>query len=333
MKNATLTDIARGLKLSPSTVSKALNDHPAIKAETKDLVRKYADKVGYRPNPIARSLKNNRSTTIGIIVPEIKHDFFASAISGIEEVAFGSGYTILLCQSNENYEREVVHTSVLMHHRVAGVIASIAQNTRSVDHFRDLQARNIPLVFFDRAPDDIEATKVVIDDYQSAFDAVTYLIDKGYTRIAHLAGPKDLGICMRRMHGYADALRKREFEVDDRMIRHGGLHEQNGYDSMDAWIRAGTIPDAIFAVNDPVAIGAFQRIREEGLRIPDDVAIVGFSNNKITTLIDPQMTTIDQPSFEMGRKAAALLIEIIENDGTPVQEVVLHAALVPRGSA
>ena len=194
-KNATIIDIAKKIGISVSTVSRALSDHPDIKNETKELVRKIAEELNYTPNTIAKSLKNNRSTTIGVIVPEIKHDFFSSAISGIEEVAYESGYTIILCQSNESYKREVINTQELIHHRVAGVIVSIAQNTKDGEHFQDLLRRRIPLVFFDRVCDDVMASKVMIDDYKCAFNAVTYLVSRGYKRIAHFAGPEELFIC------------------------------------------------------------------------------------------------------------------------------------------
>ena len=195
MNHSTITDIAKKLGISPSTVSRALSDHPDISSKTKKQVQKIAKELNYTPNPIAQSLKKNRTSTIGIIVPEIKHDFFSSAISGIEEVAYQSGYTIILCQSNESFEREVVNTNMLMHHRVAGVIVSISQNTKRGDHFRDLIERGIPLVFFDRACEDVKASKVVIDDAKSAYQAVSYLIKKGYKRIAHFAGPIGLEIC------------------------------------------------------------------------------------------------------------------------------------------
>jgi DNA-binding LacI/PurR family transcriptional regulator len=305
-KHTTITDIAKRLGISPSTVSRALGDHPDIKEETKDQVRKVAKKLRYFPNLIAQSLKNNQTTTIGVIVPEIKHDFFSSAISGIEEVAYQSGYTIIVCQSNESYEREVLNTNMLMHHRVVGVIVSISQNTKNGEHFQDLIRRKIPLVFFDRACNDVKASKVIIDDYKSAFDAVTYLINKGYKRIAHFSGPKELGICKNRANGYADALKQVHMSSQKEFIRYGGLHEQDGYNSMDALLKEKMIPDAIFAVNDPVAIGAFQRIKEANLKIPDDIAIMGFSNNKITSLVDPPLTTVDQPSFEMGKKSAEM---------------------------
>jgi DNA-binding LacI/PurR family transcriptional regulator len=332
MKHATIIDIARRLGISPSTVSRALNDHPDIRRETKERVRKIARELRYSPNPIAQSLKTSRTTTIGVIVPEIKHDFFSSAISGIEEVAYHAGYTIIVCQSNESFEREVVNTNVLMHHRVAGVIVSISQNTKSGDHFQDLLRRKIPLVFFDRACEDVAASKVIVDDYRSAYDAVCYLIRRGYKRIAHLAGPKELGICCRRWKGYVDALKSAGFPFVPEHVRYGGLHEQDGYESMDSMLKETPLPDAVFAVNDPVAIGAFQRLREAGLRIPADIAIMGFSNNKITSLIDPPLTTVDQPSFEMGRKSAEILINIIENKESVPRTLVLDTRLIERES-
>jgi DNA-binding LacI/PurR family transcriptional regulator len=332
MKPITIVDIAKRLEISPSTVSRALSDHPDIKKETKEQVRRVAKELRYFPNPIAQSLKSSRTTTIGVIVPEIEHDFFSSAISGIEEVAYQSGYTIIVCQSNESYEREVVNTNVLMHHRVAGVIVSISQNTKNGDHFQDLIRRRIPLVFFDRVCEDVVASKVVIDDYKSAFEAVTYLIGRGYRKIAHFAGPKELDICKKRLRGYVEALQQAHFPVLNEFVRYGGLHEQDGYNSLDYLLQHNMVPDAIFSVNDPVAIGAFQRIKEAGLKIPGDIALIGFSNNKITSLIDPQLTTVDQPSFEMGKKAAGLLISAIEDNVSEPTTVVLDAKLIIRES-
>jgi LacI family transcriptional regulator len=334
MKQSTITDIAKKLGISPSTVSRALSDHPDISPKTKKQVQKIAKELNFTPNPIAQSLKNNRTSTIGIIVPEIKHDFFSSAISGIEEVAYQSGYTIILCQSNESFEREVINTNMLMHHRVAGVIVSISQNTKRGDHFRDLIERGIPLVFFDRACEEVKASKVVIDDAKCAYDAVSYLIKKGYKRIAHFAGPIGLEICKKRLNGYKEALKNAKLHFEESLIQYGGLHEQDGYNSMEFLLKKKLIPDAIFAVNDPVAIGAFQRIKESHLKIPKDIAIIGFSNNKITTLVDPPLTTVNQPSFEMGKKAAEILIGQIENKNKSLapKTIVLKAELIIRGS-
>jgi DNA-binding LacI/PurR family transcriptional regulator len=331
-KHATIIDIAKRLGISPSTVSRALSDHPDIKKETKAQVKKIAKELRYSPNQMAQSLKNNRTTTIGVIVPEIKHDFFSSAISGIEEVAYKSGYTIILCQSNESYEREVLNANLLVNHRVAGVVVSISQDTKDGEHFNDLLRRKIPLVFFDRVCNDVIASKVVIDDYRSAFDAVTYLIGKGYKKIAHFAGPKELGICKNRRIGYFDALKKVHSTSLNGFVRYGGLHEQDGYNSMNTLLKENMLPDAIFAVNDPVAIGAYQRIKEAQLNIPDDIAVMGFSNNKITSLIDPQLTTVDQPSFEMRRKSAEILINMIEDKFIKPMICVLDTKLIIRGS-
>ena len=334
MKHTTIIDIAKILKISASTVSRALSDHPDIKEETKIQVRKLAKKLDYSPNPIARSLKNNRTTAIGVIVPEIEHDFFASAINGIEEVAYHAGYTIIVCQSNESFEREIINTNALIQQRVAGIIASISQSTTSGEHFKNVINRGIPLVFFDRACEDITASKVIIDDVQSSFNAVNYLIGKGYKKIAHFAGPRSLEICKRRLNGYTDALKKSGITVNKEFVRYGGLHEIDGYNSMDYLLKNNMMPDAVFAVNDPVAIGAFQRIKEAGLKIPGDIGIVGFSNNKITNLIDPKLTTVDQPSFEMGKRATEILINTIENSAKKIkpQIVILEAKLIVRES-
>jgi DNA-binding LacI/PurR family transcriptional regulator len=219
-----------------------------------------------------------------------------------------------------------------MHHRVAGVLVSISQNTKCGDHFQDLIRRRIPLVFFDRVCEDVVASKVVIDDYRSAFDAVSFLIEKKYKRIAHFGGPKELDICKKRWLGYIDALKRADICLQNGYVRYGGMHEQDGYTSMDSMLKEKLIPDAIFAVNDPVAIGAFQRIKEAKLKIPDDVAIIGFSNNKNTSLIDPQITTVDQPSFEMGKKSAEMLINIIGNKMVEPETIVLDTTLLVRGS-
>jgi LacI family transcriptional regulator len=217
-----------------------------------------------------------------------------------------------LCQSNESYEREVLNTNVLMHHRVAGIIVSISQNTKNGEHFQDLLRRRIPLVFFDRVCDDVMASKVMIDDYKCAFDAVTYLLRRGYKRIAHFAGPKGLFVCRKRLSGYSNALKQSQIFLNDGFVQYGGMHEQDGYNSMNCLLNENIIPDAIFAVNDPVALGAYQRIKEAKLKIPGDIAIMGFSNNKITGLVDPQITTIDQPSFGMEKKLQRYLFKLLK---------------------
>ncbi len=331
-RQTTIVDIAKKLGISTSTVSRALKDHPDIKKGTKDLVKKIAVELNYSPNPIAQSLKSSSTRTIGVIVPEIKHDFFSSAISGIEEIAYRKGYTIILSQSNESYEREVINTNALLQHRVAGLIVSISQTTTNSGHFKNVLNRKVPLVFFDRVCDDVNTHKILIDDYQCAYDSVTYLIKKGYKRIAHFSGPKELAICQKRYKGYRDALEKACILLPNEFVQFGGMHEHNGYDAMNNMFKNNILPDAIFSVNDPVAIGAFQRIKEQKLRIPNDIAILGFSDNKIASLVEPQLTTVHQPSFEMGKISAEILIDTIENKITEPKIIVLEASLIIRES-
>ena len=206
MTPATIKDLARELKLSPSTVSRALRDHPDISPKTKKRVVSLADKLDYHPDSIAQSLQTKKTKTIGVIVPEIKQPFFASVINGIEELAYAAGYTIIVCQSNETADREVLVTRSLGSHRVAGLLVSLSRSTENLDHFKVLQRRGVPIVFFDRVSNDIEASKVVVDDYKGAFDVVEHLIKSGYNRFAHLAGPKNLSISKFRLKGYTDAL-------------------------------------------------------------------------------------------------------------------------------
>lgn len=334
LKPKTLSDIAKELNISASTVSRALNNHPDVNQSTKDLVKNLAHEMGFVPNPIARSLRKNSTSTIGVIVPEIKHDFFSSAISGIEEIAYRSGYTIIVCQSNESYERECINTKALINHRVAGMIVSISQSTQNSDHFNEIIKRGIPLIFFDRVCKDVNAHKVIIDDRKSAYNAVKYLTESGYKRIAHFAGPASLDICSLRKNGYMDACNEAGLDLGESLIFYGGLHENDGYSSMEKILDNKIEIDAIFAVNDPVAVGAFQKIKEAGLKIPGDIGIVGFSNNIITNLVDPPLTTINQPSFNMGKRAAEMLLERINNPGQIIEPrtEVLEAELIIRKS-
>lgn len=311
MKQVTIKNIARKLNLSASTISRALNDHPDIHTKTKKLVKKTAVELGYNPNIIARSLKSSRSNQIGVIVPEIRHDFFANAISGIEEVAYQKGYTIIIAQSNEQQEREMINLDSMYLHRVSGILVSISQTTTDSGHFKRLLERGVKMVFFDRVCTDLNVPKVHIDDCESSFKVVEYLLKKGFKKIIHFAGPQTLEICVNRRLGYEKALR--EYNVNyDPIVFTGGMHESDGYNNIDKLLGTGISSCAIFAVNDPVAVGAIKRLKELRIDVPEQIGIIGFSNNPITELISPTLTTVDQHAFEMGRKAAEILIDEIE---------------------
>jgi len=336
LARTTIKDIAEKLNLSPSTVSRALHDNPEISRITKKNVLNVAKEMNYHPNMLARSLIKQRSQTIGVIVPEIKHSFFSAVISGIEGVAYDAGYVIILCESNENYEREVLNTKALVNNQIAGLIVSITQSTKESSHFKFLQRVGIPLVFFDRVCDDIETSKVLVDDYGGGYKAVEYLIKSGYKRIAHLGGADHLSISRDRYTGYLDALNTFDIPFDKDLVYFGGFHELNGVNGMQLLLDLKKPPDAVFAVNDPVAIGAFEVIKKRDLKIPEDIAVIGFSNNPISAIVDPPLTTIDQPAFELGKIAAKILLNhILAKDEKrlfkPVREV-LETKLVIRKS-
>ncbi len=293
-----------------------------------------AEELDYHPNSIAQSLQKRSSRTIGVIVPAIKHYFFAAVISGIEDVFYEAGYTITVCQSNENYEREVINTRALVSNRVAGLLISISQTTRKSDHFKMLQRRGIPFVFFDRACEDINVDKVVVNDYEGAFKAVEHLILRGYKRIAHLAGPKHISISKDRFRGYLDALKKYNRPFEEELLVCGGFNEEDGILGFQKLRQMKKLPDAIFAVNDPVAMGAFMQIKEMGLKIPDDIALVGFSDIPGVSLLDPPLTTVAQPQYQIGQVAAKMLLQQIDHgpESDVPQIEILKTKLIVRKS-
>ncbi len=335
MSRITIKDIAKKLSVSPSTVSRALRDHPDISKETKQLIARTAEELDYFPDSLAQGLKSRRTNTIGLIVPEIKHHFFSSAISGIEDVTYNSGFTILVCQSNEDVEREKINLKALVSNRIAGLLVSISQTTTDITHFDILKKRGIPVVFFDRTLENMPGSRVVVDDCNGAYNAVTHLIRNGYKRIAHIAGPENISIGKQRFEGYRQALADHNMPcLEERVIR-GGFRQADGEAAADRLIRMETPPDAVFAVNDPVAIGAFIRLKKHKIDIPGEMALVGFSNNPVSSLIDPPLTTVEQPSYEIGRDAARLLLKQIKQEGPrkPDIEHILKTKLIIRQSS
>lgn len=330
----TIKDIARILGISPSTVSRALKDHPDINSDTKKAVNELANKLKYQPNAVALSLKNSRSNTIGIIIPEIVHYFFSSVISGIEDIASQRGYTVIICQSNESFDREVANAKTLLSHRVDGILISISKQTNTFTHFQNLQEGGIPLVFFDRIAPGINADQVIIDDIEASYDATRHLIENGCKRIAHFAGPQSLLIGRNRLQGYINALTEAGLPVDNRLIIQADTFEK-ARNTVGQLLDSGTIPDGIFAVNDMTAIGAMQTIQKRGLRIPEDVSIVGFSDGYLSGVTDPHLSSVDQHGYEMGTMAAEMLFKRILSDETEyIPEIkTLKANLIVRGSS
>jgi DNA-binding LacI/PurR family transcriptional regulator len=303
----TIKDIAKELGLSPSTVSRALKDHPDISFETKRAVNDLARKLKYKPNEIALSLKHSRSNIIGVIIPEIVHYFFSSVISGIDDLAYTNDYNVMVAQTNENFEREVHCAQGMLSSRVAGVLVSISKNTKDCEHLKNLEQNGIPVVFFDRVCDQTNIDKVVVDDFEGAYRAVEYLIKTGCRKIAHYAAGQHLLIGRNRQNGYLHALFKNGIPVDDGLIFKCDDYKE-GLELTEKLIRSGKIPDAIFAVNDMTAIGAMMAIKNMGLKIPDDISIIGFTNGLISNITEPPLSTIEQHGYEMGQIAVRLLL-------------------------
>jgi LacI family transcriptional regulator len=309
----TIKDIARALNISPSTVSRALKNHPDISQDTKDLVNKYAKDFNYKPNTLALSLRMSRNNTIGVIIPEIVHYFFSSILSGIEQVANAEGYNVIICQSDENYEKEVRNTKALVATRVSGVLASLAKHTTNYDHFQDIIDSDIPLVFFDRICIGLNTDRVVVDDYAGAFTAVEYLIQTGCKRIAFYSSPFHLEISKNRKNGYMDALRKYNLPVDESLIRVCDTREEAIIITPEILDRPNR-PDGFFAINDHCAAGILYAAKLAKLRVPKDVAIMGFSDGELAKACDPMLSTVEQHGFEIGKHAAKLLINKINGE-------------------
>lgn len=335
----TIKDIARELGISPSTVSRALKDHPDISPETKKAVNELAEKLNYQPNIVALSLRQSKTNTIGVIIPEIVHFFFSTVISGIEDVANKAGYNVIITQSNELVEREKASIKTLFNSRVDGMLISLSRETNAYDHIDNILAKGVPMVFFDRVYNTINSSKVIVDDLSGAKDATQHLIDQGCKRIAHIEGPPNLDITKQRLEGYLEVLKENKIPVDQELIvscPSGTIEE--GKSATEKLLKLGNRPDAIFATNDPAAMGAMQAIKEAGLSIPNDIAVVGFSNWIFSALLDPSLSSVDQPGFEMGQEAAKLLIRQIgvkSKDNTePTPETkVLKTRLIVRDSS
>jgi len=330
--NVTIKDIARELGISPSTVSRALKDHPDISPDTKKLVNSLADKWNYIPNPIALSLKGGSTKTIGIIVPEIVHYFFSTVISGIEDYADERGYNVMICQSNESYEKEVKSVQTLVNSHVDGILVSVAKLSRNMEHFRELRRKDIPMVFFDRICDELDSDRVVVDDEEGAYSAVKHLILEGKRRIIHLSGPPNLPISKNRIEGYIKALNEFQGQVqEENIVKCDNIEEANWI--IPSLLKRTPHPDAFFCVNDLTASKALKIVKAHGFKVPEDIAIVGFTNGQISKLTDPGLSTVDQHGYEIGQEAAKLMLDRIDEKKRPYITRIIKTELIVRGSS
>jgi LacI family transcriptional regulator len=335
IKKATVHDIALKLGITASTVSRALNDHPRISAATKKLVLKTAKEVNYQPNHIAAALRMGKSRLVGVIVPTANRNFFSSVVRGIDEIADSLGYRVILCQSYENYEKEVQTINALLSARVDGIIVSIAKNTEKFDHFQGVIDKGIPLVLFDRITDQIEVNQVVLDDYWASYKAVEHLIGQGYRHIAHFTSPRKINIYKERLRGYVDALTAHRLPVDPLLIVESNMQLEDGQQSVRHLLDGGLKFDAIFSAADYAAMGALQVLKEKNIHVPREVGIVGFGNEPFTSFTDPPLSTVDQTSIAMGHVTAELFFELLKADPKKFipQKSVLKPELIIRASS
>lgn len=307
----TISDIAKELKVTPATVSRALSNHPAISLKTKEAVQSTARRLNYKKNTIAASLQSGKTNVIGVIIPSAEIPFFGSVIHGIESIANLNGYNILIYQSNENMEHEAKGIETFLSARVDGILASIAKNTVDFNHFLEVKARNVPMVFFDRTNDDLDVPSVVIDDYKGAFLATEHLIKQGYRRIAHIAGSEHIKIWNTRLKGYKEALATYNIPFDPALVYVGDINIESGKEAVKYFFEKVDPPDAIFAVEDFTALGAIKELKDRGIKIPSEVGIIGFANQLFSEHISPALSTVDQQTVLMGKESIRLLLELI----------------------
>lgn len=325
---ATLSDIAKQLNISISTVSRALHDHPAINKNTKKRVINLAKKLNYQPNLLALSLLNKKTHTIGIIVPEITSYFFSSVINGIQDLVNDTDYRLIISQSEESFEKEKKILETMAKVRVDGLLVSPTSETHNAQHFNKFIEADTPLVIFDRDCEGFNADKVLVDDYDGAFQAVEYLIKTGCRKIAHISGPPNLSISTHRLRGYLDALKKYQVPIDQQLIFNvSGFSPEHGVEATKAMLNLPQLPDAIFAINDGIAIGAMYVIKEAGIQIPTQISVVGFDDEPHSSYFIPPLTSVWQPVYDMGLLSARILLKKLQ--GNPLKESPRHEILKP----
>ena len=335
MDPVTIKDIAHALNLSTSTVSRALRDSYEISPETKRLVMEYAERLNYRPNPIALSLKGSASKALAVIVPQIANNFFSQAINGIEAIAYNRGYHVIIFQTHESYEREVANLQQAVSRRVDGLLLSLSSETSDVSHLKALIAQGMPLVLFDRVSPELDVTQVVADNFGGAYAATSHLLQTGRRRIAHLTIPPYLSITQERLAGYRAALEQYGVPFDENLVRYGTFGPDEAGPLVDELLALSPPPDAFFTASDRLALGCLGALRQRGIDGPGQVALLSFTNSQSAHLLSPPLSTVTQPAQEIGQLAAERLIELIErkHKSTGPSTMKLPTTLVVRESS
>ena len=334
-KEITIYDIAKKLNISPATVSRGLQDHPAISKKTKKKIFDMADELGYRSNLFARNLSQKQTKTIGVIVHELNSTFITSVLAGIEKVTTEAGYDLIIAHSSESSVKEAANARNLFHKRVDGLIASLAFDTKDLEHFKPFMEKGIPVIFFDRVEQDGNNTVVVIDNAKCGYIATQHLIEQGCKRIAHITSSLNRNVYAQRFKGYQDALYDHKIKYDEHLLIVSDLSEKAGIESANKIIKMKPLPDGIFVTNDFVAAVCMRTLKEHGVQIPEDIAIVGFNNDTIGKLIEPSLTTINYPGIDMGEIAARNLVNHLKglSDLHQTNTIIIRSELIIRKSS
>ena len=331
----TIHNLANELNISASTVSRALSDNNRISKKTRLIVQQKAMEMGYRPNVLAANLRSKKSNTIGVVVPRIDRYFFSAAISGIEDYAWTKGFNVIISQSNDLLAKEITCVHTLFSNRVDGIIASISMQTNEDKHFRLFSERNIPLLFFDRFCPMIECDRIVVDDYISGYNITIHLAGRGCKRIAHIAGPVLLNIYKDRKEGYLKALSDSGLPLYNGYLEETRLTREEGLQAFQRLMALPVPPDGVFCGNDTTALSALEFCKQNNLKVPQDVALTGFSDEPFSSVVTPSLSTVKQPGYQMGFQAAQKIIHRIENSNLtiPFERIVLPTQLIVRDSS
>lgn len=334
-KEVTIYDIAKELSVSPTTVSRALNDHPAVNSNTKQRIFETANQMGYRSNMFASNLRSQRTNAIGVIVPRLNSTFMSSVIAGMEKVANESGYNLIISQSLETVDKEIANAKTMFNSRVDGLLVSLAYDTEKIDHFEPFIKKGIPMLFYDRVYEHKKITGIVIDNIQAGYKATQHLIEQGCKDIIHITGNLKRNVYADRLKGYKYALMDNGINFRKKDVIVNNLSEEAGIQAAQQILKMDQLPDGIFVANDSCAISCMKALMQEGVKIPANIAVVGFNNDPICRIVEPNLTTIDYPGYEMGEVAVRNLIHRMEGlyDNIITNTITLRSDLIIRESS
>jgi LacI family transcriptional regulator len=333
-KDVTIYDIAKALAISPATVSRGLKDHPGIRKDTKKRIMEAAHQMGYQHNLFARNLRAKKTNTIGVVIPRLNSYFMSTVIAGMEKVANDRGYSLIISQSQESAKKEVASVNTMFNSRVDGLLVSLAYDTENIEHFDSMLRKEIPIIFFDRVAEHTKCTSIIIDNVKAGYDATAHLLEEGCKKIVYIGGSLNRNVYADRLRGYKRALVERGIDVDPQLIYTNNLSEQAGKEVAQQILKMDPLPDGIFSANDTSAVACIRELKLSGIQVPEQIAVVGFNNDPISWVIEPNLTTIHYPGQEMGEIAATTLINTINKlPSANLNTLVLRHQLIIRQSS